>query len=103
MLLLAIFSLSIMISFGKIIRILAPKSSLFENGDASNNSKEPLCSSIIFFTIESPKPVPFSLFVTYGSNNLERSWVGKPIPLSSIMISRLLTFFLINILITYHH
>ena len=44
--------------------------------------------------------MPFSLFVTYGSNNRERSCVGKPIPLSSIIISRSFFFWSIDILIS---
>src|SRR5262249_55421489 len=45
-------------------------------------SIRPPCSSMIFFTIASPSPVPFGLLVTYGSNTRARSSRWKPGPLS---------------------
>src|SRR6185295_1379204 len=45
-------------------------------------SIRPPCSSTIFFTMASPRPVPFGLLVTYGSNTRASSSRWKPGPLS---------------------
>ncbi len=37
-------------------------------GATFSSVTRPACSSTIFFTIASPRPVPFALVVTYGSN-----------------------------------
>ena len=50
----------------------------------------PLCASIILYTIERPKPVPFPTFlvVKKGSNNFSLISLLKPIPLSFMVIKR---------------
>ena len=47
----------------------------------------PPCSSTIFFTMASPRPVPLGLLVTYGSNTWPIRSRWKPGPLSSTVIS----------------
>ena len=45
-------------------------------------SMRPPCSSTIFFTIASPRPVPLGLLVTYGSKTRPSSSRWNPGPLS---------------------
>ena len=52
---------------GSTTRMRAPPS------DRLSASIRPPCSSTIFFTIASPRPVPLGLLVTYGSNTRPRS------------------------------
>src|SRR6185369_13959123 len=54
---------------------------------ALSASIRPPCSSTIFFTIASPRPVPFDFVVTYGSNTCPMTSGRKPGPLSSTVIS----------------
>ena len=46
----------------------------------------PLIFSIKFFAINIPKPIPFLVFVIYGSPNLSRISRPKPLPSSLILI-----------------
>src|SRR5581483_1042111 len=47
----------------------------------------PLCSSMMRFTMARPRPVPFTLLVTYGSNSRSMRSAGKPGPLSQMLNS----------------
>src|SRR5690606_22255878 len=47
----------------------------------------PLCSSTIFLTMASPRPVPLNLLVTYGSNGCANIGSANPGPLSAITSS----------------
>src|SRR5690606_22082390 len=49
---------------------------------------EPPCSTTIFFTMASPRPVPSRLPVTYGSKMAAFSALSKPGPLSSTWTSQ---------------
>ena len=62
---------------GKRTLSLAPPSGLREA------EMVPPCSTTIFFTIASPRPVPSVRVVTYGSNTASRRSSGIPGPLSS--------------------
>src|SRR6185369_4419348 len=65
---------------GKDTRTRAPPS-----GRLSASTRPP-CSSTIFFTIASPRPVPLGLLVTYGSNARPSTSRGNPGPLSLTVI-----------------
>ena len=52
-------------------------------GCTLSSTTRPPCSSMIFFTIASPRPVPFALVVTYGSNACASTSSAKPGPPSA--------------------
>jgi hypothetical protein len=51
-------------SRGNVMRAIAPRCAPSSNSSASTSSRVPPCSSMIFFTMGRPRPVPFSRVVT---------------------------------------